>query len=586
MIKRVFRQMTATQIASSVTYTVCLLIDSIVIGRMLGVEAMSAYGLANPLIIIFAALGTMTGCGVQVMTGEVMGKGDKEGCRRVCSTAVVMSLILSAIWIVVVFLAAIPICHLLSAGGSSTSARVLTMTSDYLRGYILGAPFYFFSQIMVPWLQAMGRRKLTLLTVGAMTLADVIFDLLSVYVFHAGMFGIGLASGCSFLAATLVGLVYFLRKDCPFKFSLKAINRRMALDITHGGSPIIVNQFFFMIRMYVINQILLITSGTVAIAVFSVICTVGNIIYSIGLGAGSITLMLSSIFYSEEDRSSIKELISVMVPHSLQLIIAAAGLVILAARPLIRLFLGGDLSILAIAVPALRIYILSLIPCVITTVFKNYYQGTRRMTYTNVISFMDNTAFLLPITWLFSRIMGLTGIWIGIVVANICTVLFIAAVAWIKAGKIAFTADAFGLLKPGFGADPDDVLELTVTDKDSAVSGSQQICDFCMDKGLGKKVSLMTGLCMEEIVMNTIDFGFSADERPHSADVRLVVDGSKCILRVRDNCINFDPTDYMNLHQDSDPTAHIGLRMVMKLVSEVNYNNSLGLNNLYMRFEA
>ena len=31
------------------------------------------------------------------------------------------------------------------------------------------------------------------------------------------------------------------------------------------------------------------------------------------------------------------------------------GLVILAARPLIRLFLGGDLSILAIAVPALRI---------------------------------------------------------------------------------------------------------------------------------------------------------------------------------------------------------------------------------------
>jgi Na+-driven multidrug efflux pump len=48
MIKKVFRRMTAAQIVSAVTVTLCLLVDSIVIGRMLGVEAMSAYGLASP----------------------------------------------------------------------------------------------------------------------------------------------------------------------------------------------------------------------------------------------------------------------------------------------------------------------------------------------------------------------------------------------------------------------------------------------------------------------------------------------------------------------------------------------------------
>ena len=44
MIKKLFRQMLVTQIVSSMTVTLCMLIDSIMIGRFLGVDAMSAYG--------------------------------------------------------------------------------------------------------------------------------------------------------------------------------------------------------------------------------------------------------------------------------------------------------------------------------------------------------------------------------------------------------------------------------------------------------------------------------------------------------------------------------------------------------------
>lgn len=52
----------------------------------------------------------------------------------------------------------------------------------------------------------------------AMTVSDIILDLLSVFVFHGGLFGIGLASGLSYLVALLVGIGFFLRKDCLFKF--------------------------------------------------------------------------------------------------------------------------------------------------------------------------------------------------------------------------------------------------------------------------------------------------------------------------------------------------------------------------------
>ena len=95
---------------------------------------------------------------------------------------------------------------------------------------------------------------------------------------------------------------------------------------------------------------------------------------------------------------------------------------------------------------------------------------------------------------------------------------------------------------------------------------------------------MLVGLCVEEIAMNIIEHGFTKDRRPHSIDVRMVVRDDKRIIRIRDNCVNFDPTKYLELHKsnEEDPTAHIGLRMVMGMVKEAEYINTLGLNNLTM----
>ena len=582
MIKRVFRQMTGPQIISAMTVTLCLLIDSIVIGRLIGVDAMSAYGLANPVLIIFGALGTMEACGVQVLTGEAIGKGDTKACSTVFSTSVVMALIMAAAWIVLVFAAIKPLCMLLGTGIASPDNPLYMMTADYLRGYMIGAPFFFLSQIMVPYLQVMGKRKLTLISVLVMTVTDIVCDILSVYVFHAGMFGIGLASSLSYLAALLAGIAYFMRSDCLFRFDKGSIKAETALKTAHAGSPIMVNQAGFMVRVYVINRLLLAVAGAYAVAVFTVISTIGNIIFSIGLGSGSVTLMLASIFYSEEDRSSLYDLVRIMTVYSLAQIICAAAAVELAAPWLAGLFLGSDPSVISVAVPALRIYVLSLIACVMTTVYKNYYQGTGRMGFTNMISLCDNMLLLIPFTLLFSRLMGLTGVWIGIVAGQFSVLVMIAIVVWKRYGRISFSAEAFSMLDPDFGADPSEVFETSVTDMDTAISASEQIAAFCIEKGLRNRLAMLVSLCVEEIVVNIIKYGFGSDDKPHNADVRLVIDESKCIIRIRDNCTGFDPTDHVKLQQSDDPAKHIGIRLVMSLANDVNYINSLGLNNLYM----
>ena len=85
---------------------------------------------------------------------------------------------------------------------------------------------------------------------------------------------------------------------------------------------------------------------------------------------------------------------------------------------------------------------------------------------------------------------------------------------------------------------------------------------------------------MPEMVNNILEHGFKPGREHQSVDVRILFKGDSRIIRIRDNCVNFDPLEYLKLHGSDDPVAHIGIRMVMRMVKSANYVNSLGLNNL------
>ena len=90
MIKRLFLKMTFPQIFSAMTGTLCMLIDSVVIGQFLGVDAMSAFGLAAPILIIFTSLGLMLSGGVQAVCAKLMGIGDMDEAGACFSSSVIL----------------------------------------------------------------------------------------------------------------------------------------------------------------------------------------------------------------------------------------------------------------------------------------------------------------------------------------------------------------------------------------------------------------------------------------------------------------------------------------------------------------
>ena len=584
MFKKLFRQMMLTQIFSLMTVTLCMLIDSIMIGRFLGVDSMSAYGLSTPLLLIFAAFGALISAGVQVVCGKTMGRGDRDGTDSCFTVSSFLAIVISVTGMALIFIFIKPVTTLLGAGRPGPDNAVFGLTKDYLTGFILGAPAFLCAQIMVPYLQLAGCRKRLVMAVAAMIVSDVVFDLLNVFVFHGGTLGMGLASSLSYYVAFFIGLGFFFKKNCMFRFRRSLLKMETAKELGIGGLPAIINAVSVVLTVYILNHVLLSVAGTKAVAAYSVLSTISNICFCFGSGVGAVALMLASIFYTDRDRSSIHALIGLMTKYAVLLdaLVIVIGMII--ADPLVSLFLGNKAEVKGMAVTALRFFLPCLILSAVNSTYKNYFQGIGRVHMTNLISLLQN--FLCPVffAFLFSRIWGVNGVWISFLCGEIATFLIFSALLWRRQGKIAFTKETYSMLDPDFGTTPDRCFENVVRSSEEAVEISQQLQDFCQDKGLDARTSMLIGLCVEEITVNIIEHGFTKDKNPHNVDVRLVLEEDSRVIRIRDNCVHFDPTNYLELHKSDDPASHIGLRLVMGMVKEANYINSLGLNNLTLIF--
>ena len=198
---------------------------------------------------------------------------------------------------------------------------------------------------------------------------------------------------------------------------------------------------------------------------------------------------------------------------------------------------------------------------------------------TMTISVLQNFVFPAASAFLLSRMLDVTGVWFGFLMGESLTLIGIVLAVFIKNKKCEFSAVAFSLLSDEFGIRDEDCFEATIEEQKDVVEVSKKAYDFCLEHGLGPKTSHIIALSAEEMANNVVVYGFRG-RRDHNIDVRVMIRDGSPVLRIRDNCERFDPVHFLELHKADGPEEHIGIRMIMKLVKDANYVNSLGLNNL------
>ena len=317
-------------------------------------------------------------------------------------------------------------------------------------------------------------------------------------------------------------------------------------------------------------------------AAYVVIMSIGNASNCITTGIGGVSLTLSGIFYNEEDRTGLKQLIRLLARYSVILGLAVGALLLAFAPALVGLFIprGGEAR--EIAVLGLRIFAAGLIPCCVNNALKNAYQATDRVLMTEIISLLEGAFFPILGAFVCSRFLGVTGAWLFFGLGELLTLGAISLYIRLRSGTDPWRDGACLLLRPDFGVTEDDLMEADIATMQEVTAVSEQAEQFCLRHGENAKISTHIALCIEEMASNTIQHGFAQDHRPHHLSVRVLHKESEWVIRFRDDCSAFDPVQYV---PDAGKDA-LGLRLVLALAKDANYTYSMSLNNLTLKLPA
>lgn len=187
-------------------YTV---VDTMVVGKYLGVNALAALGASDWLN--WMILGIIQGFtqGFAILMAQEFGAKRLEQLRKVIGNSVTLSLISSLALVLIGQLAARPVLMLLQTPDAIIGGSLL-----YLRIMFLGIPIVMAYNLLACILRSLGDGKTPLQAMVVASLTNIALDLLFVMVFHWGIAGAAVAT----LIAQMVSGLYCLYHIMKIEF--------------------------------------------------------------------------------------------------------------------------------------------------------------------------------------------------------------------------------------------------------------------------------------------------------------------------------------------------------------------------------
>ena len=554
------------------------IVDGAVAGRYIDAGTVGVIGLYFTMVNLLNAIGNTLLGGTAVLCGRHMGEGNFEKTKGLFSLNILVTFLIGAVLTAAGFLFSGPLAALLGASAELKPALML-----YITGYSIGIVPQLLAQQLASFLQMERQGRRSYLGIAAMILTNVAADILLVAVLRMGVFGLALATALSNWIYFLILAQYYLTEEAQLRFDREMIDPGELVPMIVIGAPGALLVLCLALRGLVLNRILLAYAGSDGLSAMSAYNMVSGIFLAYCIGAGAVVRMLASVYFGERDAESLKGLFRTVFTRVLAVTFAVTAAVLLLTGPIARVFFPDTASgVYQMAKLLMTIYAACIPLILFCSVFTNYMQASGHHLFVNIVSVFDGFFSNIIPTLLLLPVMGVAGIWAAGPIGIVLTMLLTPAYCILYWRRRPRTLDEWLFLKPGFDAPEEDRLARTIATEKDVAETAATVQEFCRRHGMGEKISYYTAICLEEMTANVVKHGFHKDKKPHTVDVRVIRREDGVLLRIKDDCVPFNPKERAEITDPEDPLKNFGVRMVMKLADEVSYSNMLGLNVLTM----
>lgn len=580
LVSKLMMRLLPIQIMLAAVGAINGIVSSIFASNYVGVNAMTAVGLYAPIRTLITAFITMLAGGSTILCGKYLGRNQQDKVQNVFSVNILIALAVGLLFTVLILI--LGLFNLTSL--FTHDPAVQPLLNRYLIGMVIGLVPLLVSNMLPDYLSMENMNRRTIIASCVYIAVNAVLNFLFVKVLRMQAFGLALASSLGSWAFLAVQAHAFLSGKTSLRFLFKKLSFRDGWEMVKIGLPGAAGNGYQALRSIIVNGLLQMFVGSVAISAFAASDNLMQFFWAIPAGMLSVSRLMFSISFGEEDRQTLMDVMRVMFKRYIPIMCGFCVMIILCAEPFTRLFFRDPSQpVYMMTVWAFRILPLCMPLSIITMHFVCYAQTSGKQVLVHTLSLLDGVVCVAGFSALLIRWLGIRSVYVANVCNGIVCLIFVIFYAHIKQKRFPANMEQLMTIPDDFGASPDERIDISVQSMDEVLTVSKRVTEFCRQRGIDERRTYLASLCMEEMAGNIVEHGFTKDNKRHSIDIRVVHKGDDIILRIRDDCVPFNPQERRLMTDSTDRLKNAGIRIVYQIAQSVEYQNLLGLNVLTMR---
>lgn len=407
-----------------------ILADTFFVSKGLGAEGLAALNLAIPVYSFIHGSGLMIGIGGGTRYSILKGQNKRESVNQIFTNAAVFTLCLSALFFLTGILFSGSIAHAFGAQGS-----VFQMSKTYIQVILLFAPVFMMNNLLLCFVRNDGAPQLSMAAMIGGSLSNIVLDYLFIFPLGMGIFGAVFATSMAPIISMMILSPYFLRKKNQFRLNRCRISAHLLLHTISSGLPSLITEVSSGIVIIVFNMILMNLEGNIGVAAYGVIANLSLVVMSIYTGIAQGIQPLISGSYGKGCASDVQALLRYALTTVLVLSAAIYIGVFFGADTIAGVFNSGhDPLLQGIAVDGLKCYFTACGFAGINIILSVYFTSTDCPLPAHMISLLRGFFIIIPLAFLMSALMGITGTWFAFPVTE-CLVSMAGALLYVYVKK-------------------------------------------------------------------------------------------------------------------------------------------------------
>ncbi len=226
-------------------------VDSIVVGRYVGDNALAAVGSASPIFNLLLVLFVGISMGASIMVSQYYGSRDRENLSRTIGSSLVLTGAACLILMLAGSVTIRPILELLD-----TPASIIDWCTSYLLILLWGIAGLAYYNILTGILRGLGDSVSALVYLLIATVLNIVLDVWFVAGFKMGVSGVALATVIAQMVSAILCVFKLRRMTEYFDFKLKYfMPSRSMVTVLRLGLPSGVTQTIFSLAMVVVQSL-------------------------------------------------------------------------------------------------------------------------------------------------------------------------------------------------------------------------------------------------------------------------------------------------------------------------------------------